>query len=249
MRRVFKILVLSAMVQAVVPAPARAELSWYWLADLSGPGKFTGQYFEYRLVCFFRLKVKRYSSVEFHARYGKCRPVGPCQKPPQKRSGELDPPVVSKRTRSVERPSISSFATLHTDANNKYADGKPIKLTMLEPSFSWACFLRIPPIQVDAGTGGGVYWFSSEGFESFSGVVLEPVRFDVHVGSSSVMKTPWWWIRIPMFTAGWAIFPRGFDANAFATTGDGAKRLPAELRFAWGFWFDLDPVLERIRGN
>jgi len=51
MLRGFKTLLLCALFQAVVPAPAQA-ISLWWLDELSGPGWFLGAETEFRLVCF-----------------------------------------------------------------------------------------------------------------------------------------------------------------------------------------------------
>ena len=230
--KILEILMLSAMVFAAVPAPAQAAFSWYWLDNWSGPGSFRGQYFEWRLVCIPEQEER--SSAKAADTTAEIMVISSACGKDKNRRASVD----------------LSFTTLHTfKPNEKYAGGKEIDVTVLEPSFTWRLFDR--GVQVDAGTGGGVYWFSSEGFQSFSGLILEPVRFDFQfpskVKGKDLRDTNLWWLRIPMFRLGWMVVPSGYNANAFATSGDGAKRLPAELRLTLGAWFDLDPVLQRLK--
>jgi hypothetical protein len=136
---------------------------------------------------------------------------------------------------------------------NPYAGGNTIKLTTLEPSFSWTVFSDPRYDMVDAGVGAGVYWFSSDGakaggFRAFKGIILEPMRFDIHA-PSSVAGTKWWWTAIPLVRLGWDIFPAGFDANAFGPRliGEKAQRIPAHLVGTRAIFVDWQPIIDQLR--
>jgi len=107
---------------------------------------------------------------------------------------------------------------------------------------------------VDAGVGAGVYWFSAlgsrpGGFDSFSGVIVEPVRLDFH--APTVLTRNHWWAAIPNLRFGLIVFPGGFDTNAFgpSLTGDKARRIDAEWLKNIGIFFDLEPIVRRFSKN
>src|SRR5262245_44553043 len=43
---------LGLLAVLLLVAPARADAWWGWLDDLSGPGRFRGPQFEFRVACF-----------------------------------------------------------------------------------------------------------------------------------------------------------------------------------------------------
>jgi hypothetical protein len=127
-----------------------------------------------------------------------------------------------------------------------YAGGRAITLTTLVPSFSWRVFSDPRYDFLDAAIGAGVYWFTSPGFTSFSGVILEPGRLDVHAPSSwssKPFKNPKRWAALPTFRVGLLVFPGGFERNVFAATGQKAVRIPAELTRAYSLFLNLEPLV------
>jgi hypothetical protein len=135
-----------------------------------------------------------------------------------------------------------------TNPDPQFAHNEVISLSTLVPSFSWR-IIADPRLDVlDAGMGGGVYWFSSPGFKSFSGVILEPWRFDVHSPSSWSGKS--WkdfrrWAALPVFRAGVVMFPGGFEAGDFEASGDQAHRISAELVPTYSFFVSLKPFVRK----
>jgi hypothetical protein len=128
----------------------------------------------------------------------------------------------------------------------QYANDKEITLTTLLPSFSWRVFPNPKYDFLDAAIGAGVYWFSSPGFSSFSGVILEPGRLDFHAPSSwsgEPFCSPKRWAALPTFRVGLLIFPGGFEKDAFAATGEKAVRLPAELTRSYSLFLNLEPLV------
>lgn len=95
---------------------------------------------------------------------------------------------------------------------------------------------------LDIGTGIGVYRFSSSGFDDFSGLVLEPIRLDLH-GPTAWQQHRVLDIRrmLSLFTfrAGWIRVPDGFAAGAFSP--DGAAIKP-ETQFTAGVFFNLNSL-------
>jgi hypothetical protein len=153
------------------------------------------------------------------------------------------------------RISINATARLlHSYGERKaqYAGGNEIQLAMFVPALSWRPLADFETIDVvDLSTGAGVYWFSSEGgrpgaFEPFNGFVIEPVRIDFHAPSSLTKKGVGGALLAGLSArVGLAIFPRGFEANAFGTTStpEQAQQIPAEwVGFKAIFW-DFGPLI------
>jgi hypothetical protein len=156
--------------------------------------------------------------------------------------------LVSGCSTSTERRSSIDIAVsvLTAGGNPGFANNEPVRLTMLMPVFSYRVF-RDPRYDVlDAGFGGGVYWFTSKGFESISGVVLEPGYLDFNAPSklragSGAMR----FLGIPSFRFALIDFPSGFAPAAFAGTGEHNTRIVGELVKSWGVFFTFDPFIKR----
>lgn len=321
-------LLILAVLVLVAPTPAQA---WFaWLDNLSGPGKFRGPEFNFRLVCFgeeseykrlvdglktanvLERKVVDNTGatdttavrnadaawLELIAALRATRVTFPVDK-----GANLDelPTRVREKTRQYRENKAranrtaeasldelnSEFAasiapvgrgiaaiswtgvflsacstdtqrrsSVELDANFWYADGskdfasgEEIRLTTLMPMFSFRVFTDPRFDFLDAGIGAGVYWLTSRGFESFSGVVLQPGRFDFH--APTLWSTyPWkgnHWRRmaaIPTFRFAVMTFPAGFAPNAFGV-GDRHERIRAELIKQWSVFFNLAPFVRR----
>jgi hypothetical protein len=126
---------------------------------------------------------------------------------------------------------------------------------MLIPSYSW----RMSPY-LDAGTGGGIYWFTSPGFapgsvppddlpataglSPFKGVVLDPIRFDLHL-KRKTDKVANAALSGIVVRAGAYWFPGGFDLNAFGNN----QQKPGEIQKRIGLFYDLEPLQVFCRGR
>ena len=120
-------------------------------------------------------------------------------------------------TSTTRRFSIEvGLSDLTADADARFAGFQPVRLITAMPSVTYRLFRNPSYDMVDVGAGAGVYWFSSPGFEKFHGLVLQPVRIDVHAPTN--------WVNaggaksiVSLFTlqTGLVAFPAGFDAGAF----------------------------------
>ena len=120
-------------------------------------------------------------------------------------------------------------ATLFHVFSDVARDGtSAIHLRILEPKLSWPLSGRFDFL--DGQAGAGVYRFSSDSFrtgaQSFHGLVVEPIRFDLHAPGSLIEK--WadhqnqpignFFRRLPLsvsYSAGVLLFPGGFSADRF----------------------------------
>jgi hypothetical protein len=146
-------------------------------------------------------------------------------------------------TSSTRRFSIEvGLADLTAAADPRFAGFQPVKLITLMPSITYRVFKDPSHDMVDVGAGAGIYWFSSPGFESFHGILLQPVRVDLHAPTN--------WVNaggpkslVSLFTVqtGLVGFPSGFDAGAF---GPGTKAISG-TDFTWrgAIFFDATAVL------
>lgn len=132
----------------------------------------------------------------------------------------------------------------------EYADGAPIELTTLMSSVSWRLFANSNADFVEVSTGGGVYWFTSRGFPSKTGVVLEPVRLTIRAPSSWSAAPPLHIKRlaaVPSFGIGWTMFPAGFEPDDFNATGEKAVRLTREFIPTIYVLVNVQPLLQFFR--
>ena len=138
------------------------------------------------------------------------------------------------------------WSTLEADPDPGYAAGTPINLDMLMPLVSWRVLADTKYDFVELSAGAGVYWFSSPGFESLRGVVLQPARLTIRAPSSwSGRPLRNWqrWAAIPVYGIGVTLFPDGFEPNDFAGVGDKAVRLPRELLKTQYIFVNVEPFL------
>jgi hypothetical protein len=116
------------------------------------------------------------------------------------------------------------FADNARASNSGYSGGKAIHLRILEPKLSWAMSGHFDFLDGQAGIG--IYQFSSGGFTSFSGLVVEPIRFDLHPPGRLVDGEKNIWKRLPYsisYSAGVMLFPGGFASSRFSALGGLAR--------------------------
>jgi hypothetical protein len=196
----------------------------------------------------------------------------------RKWNGDLEP-LISEVVRGIS--SISSTgvflsacstdtkrrSSIELDTNFWYADKaqgfagqQQIRLTTLMPEFSFRVFTDPRFDFLDAGIGAGVYWFTSTGFPSFSGVVLQPARLDFHAptlwstypsksssdrkrnATTEVLRRI---AAVPTFRFSVMEFPGGFAPDAFAGTGEHHVQIPGELIKSWSLFLNLEPFVRR----
>ena len=135
--------------------------------------------------------------------------------------------------------------------NHGFAGGNQIELVTLVPTVSWRPFRAIGPKfdYVDLATGAGMYSFSSGedpgAFDSFSGWILEPIRFDFSFSASAHEQGPLVGTlgNSGVFHYGLAIIPAGFEHGAFGIKDGGpSPRIPAEWLQNIGIFVDVSSV-------
>lgn len=131
--------------------------------------------------------------------------------------------------------------------NNKFSGGTSIRLITVMPSVTWRVLPNRKADMFDLGIAAGYYAFSSKGFESVDGFIVEPVRLDVHAPPS--------WAAYPRtdirrvaamvtFRAGVMTIPKGFAADAFAP-GSHHGPIDAEIVPTIGLFFNLNSLFSK----
>jgi hypothetical protein len=302
--------VLAFLLQLGLPASADAQ--WGKLEKLSGPGPFSGEIYEFRVVCFGDLSRAAVLTAEAEALSTRARALermGHAQRQDAatdaaakwaeaadawaRELGEDAPTSVQEdevrrmanRGRAMLTATSSAgvlwslcnpnrqrrlaidvgWSTLDADGSDSYAQGNPINLDMLMGSVSWRVVANPNWDVVEVSAGAGTYWFTSAGFPSLKGVVLQPARLTFRAPSlwSSLRVREegkrWWtafsrpalWGRIaaiPTYSVGVTIFPNGFEPDDFAGRGSTAVRIPSELLTTKYFFVNVEPIL-RVFGK
>lgn len=222
MRRVYVTLMFCAVFLSVGATPVHA-ISWQWIAELSGPGPFRGWALDWRLVC---LTDKAEKPVKITTVTG------------------IIGSACSYEKGEHRRASIDlNFGFLRAKGDARFADGKEIRLTTLEPAFSWHVWGP-----VEAGTGVGVYWFSSESFTTVNRVMLEPVRVDLRPLRLNEAQHDWW-REVLTLRFGWIVIPGGFEPNDFHAAAGTARRITSEFVRTWSVFIDGEPIIRKIKGQ
>jgi hypothetical protein len=125
-----------------------------------------------------------------------------------------------------------------------FANERRITMTTLEPAISWSVIngAKYPGWDVvDYGLGAGMYWIASTEFPSLRGPLLEPVRLDFHFPAKAAP-----WARALVVRYGLLVFPRGFEATAFAPTNpDKARRISRDWVNSVSIYLDLESLLNK----
>lgn len=143
---------------------------------------------------------------------------------------------------STRNTAIEIGATFwQANSNPAFARDYTVRLITLMPSISYRLFKDPTHDVVDIGAGAGIYWFSSRGFNAFSGLLLQPARVDLHAPTSwlnaGCFKTA---VSLLTVRAGILGFPGGFEAGAF---GPGTKAIGADFRPTLTVFVDVAPLL------
>jgi len=253
MVRAFVIAALAVL--SVIVCPQRVEAQddlWSWLKELSGPGPFRGAQFDVRFACLGSIP-KEEGNVEAD--------VVARRKEVAKgdygiSTGVLYSACTGARSSAPITLGVSFRHLTYTDPTGEYAGGNEIGLTTLGIAAMWRPIdgAEHPKLDfVDIGVAVNRYWFTSGGsrpgsFQQFSGLMIEPIRVELHWPSAVRNSKEWWWVSIPFVQLTAVVFPAGFAPNAFGPNlvGPKAERIPAEWTRAGNFFFDLTPIVERL---
>jgi hypothetical protein len=142
---------------------------------------------------------------------------------------EFPSPVTESHQDRLPSPSIVlNYRRLYSNYDEShtvlYAEGHRILLQIFEPKFSFPLSGHFDFL--DGQSGIGVYRFSSQGFASFSGLMFEPVQFDLHLPSrwadkSRLLRA----VQALSYSGGLVIFPGGFSPARFNATGSAARQI------------------------
>ena len=221
-RRILTTILFAALVVLAVPTSAHAW--WEYIEQLSGPGKFYGWDVQVRLFCLVEKDKGQ---------------------PPERFIPSSVGIIVSSCTvpaGRARRLSVDVGARFLSAKDPEFANGQSIQLTTLSPSISMNLLSRWTKWDfIDYGFSGGAYWFSSTEFPSFSGAILEPVRFEFH--PTTEMKRSKWSAAVPVVRISWIVFPGGFERSQFAPLNPLPARIPRDKPFNLSIAFDLEALL------
>jgi hypothetical protein len=236
MRRLFLIALCCLSFQIGTARPAQAW--WEFIEAFSGPGPFWGPDLDIRLVCIMESRADASDRVLKWNAFGGIIVSACAKENNRKRKASFDLgfrfPWINGERQPGDPP----------DAVYDYANGHTVYFTTVQPSFTWRVTNTPSRDYVDLGTAVGLYWFSSQGFQSFNGTFLEPIRADIHFSSNLVEKLGKW-AAYPLLRVSYLVFPAGFEPDAFAARAGLARRKGREGNISVGFWVDID----RVRGQ
>jgi hypothetical protein len=229
----------------VAPAPAHAW--WDFIEEFSGPRKFQGPDIQLRLFCVMQPD---------NPAVGRPAPAGQAVQAPvtSERRSEIRTPgpagmllgICPKRTDSEKTKVAFDLGVrfmwsdeYKNDPTPDFARGRTIYFNTLEPTV--VVPLVDKGVRLEYAFGAGAYWFSSEGFDSFRGFFVEPVRANIHVPLSHGYAF--------IFSVGALVFPAGFDPRAFAGDRDHDDRIAADVVRVISIAADLTPAARAWAGK
>lgn len=136
--------------------------------------------------------------------------------------------------------------TPNESLTDRYAHGKRISFTTLEPAFTSRLLPRGRFDVVDYGVGAGIYWVSSEDFPSFTGGFLEPIRLDFHVPSNASARL--FWLDVVSYRFAVLTFPGGFEPGML-NAAPGTPRIPRDWVLAQGIYVDLTALFSHLASS
>lgn len=139
------------------------------------------------------------------------------------------------------------WSTLQAASNPDYANDHSIRLNTITAQVSYR--LPLPPDRdiIDIGSSAGMYVFSSRGFDTFRGLILEPVFVDLHAPTKLVNAGGLKQLGA-LFTLrlSGVMFPGGFDRAQFASVSSKPAEIPgSEVNLSATVFFNLTPLLWR----
>lgn len=245
MRRIRRVVLLASLLHVLAATPALAW--WDWLDDWSGPKGWKGPVFGARLVCFVADKNQ----------YRLAGSPAPADRSAEKARRGAAPRALPigflysacdlDEKNEWRRGSIEVGMRFLWTYDERFAQGRRMNFTTIEPVFTWSIFNDPNRNIVDYGMGAGFYWVASEAFPTVSGGFLEPIRFDFHLPSNQD-DTEWKrWLRVSIVRYGWIVFPGGFEPGAFAPNPGVAHRIARDWNCYYGIYTDWDALVAAIK--
>jgi hypothetical protein len=140
---------------------------------------------------------------------------------------------------------VNDWHSFDNENNAKFSGGESIRFVTVMPSVTWRMFANQKADVIDLGIAAGYYAFSSKGFKSVDGFIIEPLRIDLHAPSSwaAYKRTdPKRLASMVTFRFGLMTIPGGFAADAFAR-GSHVGPIEAEMVPTVGLFFNLNSLL------
>jgi hypothetical protein len=137
------------------------------------------------------------------------------------------------------------FSSLQAWSNPAYAGDHSIRLNTISAGLSYR--VPLPPTIdiIDVGANVGMYHFSSRGFKSFSGLMVEPVFIDFH-GPTKLVQAAGLKKLGALLTVRLSLvmFPAGFDGAQFASVASKPAKISGrEATPSVTVFFNLTPLL------
>jgi hypothetical protein len=212
----------SLTVVLLLPRPALAW--WDFIEQFSGPRSFQGPDIQLRLFCVVQTaNAETGSEIRTPGPAGMLLSVCPTRK--------------DERTKLAFDLGVRFMwsGEYTDDVNPDFGNGEKIYFSTIEPAVVFPVVVK-GAFRIDYGFGAGAYWFSSEGFESFRGLFIEPVRANVHVPLSRGYAF--------IFSIGALVFPAGFAPTAFAGNSAHNSRIATEVVPIYAVALDLTPAVQ-----
>jgi hypothetical protein len=225
---------LCSLFTTLTPSPAHA-ISWWKLEQLSGP-RFLGPTIDLRSICW----TDKFAKTDQSAK---------ADQPADRERSFVEGQVIRGgifsfcKLQDTERRRGSidlNFGFLTSEPDKQFADGKRIYLITAGPSVA---FHVAGPFEL----GAGVYFdaFFSGGLQTFSKIMLEPIRLDIRPLHFSVRNDAKWWQEVVVVRTGLLAFPTGFAASDLGAV----DRIPGEVKQYWAILIDTDPWIRHKKGR
>jgi hypothetical protein len=141
----------------------------------------------------------------------------------------------------------AGVTSLQALSNPSYANDYSIRQNTFTAGVSYR--VPLPPDRdiIDIGANVGMYRFSSRGFDTFSGLIVEPVFIDLH-GPTRLVNAGGLKQLGGLFTLRLSLvmFPAGFDREQFAAVASKPAHISgSEATPSASIFFNLTPLLWR----
>jgi hypothetical protein len=130
--------------------------------------------------------------------------------------------------------------------NPEFAAGEQVRFTTVMPAVSYRVFPDPDYDVLDVAMAAGWYWFTSKGFDSVDGFVVQPVRVTLH------FPTGWHaldhsdarrWLAPIAVRGALTVVPSGFKADAFNAAASRRERISAEYVPTLGLYYNVMTLL------
>jgi hypothetical protein len=187
------------IMQLAAPAPAHAW--WEWLDQLSGPGPFTGLDVQWRVKC-----IEDMRAGATHLEATNINPELTLGRFLAQLAGAgclLEPKTNPLGSLNL---SLGRMWSIHNDLRDASGTERPqVKITRIEPTLSM--FVDASKY-IEITSGGGVMYFSGDGFKRFHRYYWRPIAVTITPGAKAAS------IRLGML-----VTTKGFDASDFGAVG------------------------------